>query len=133
MPDISFQLRSVYSFDIYPTALIGTIFNNVTVLSIMDPSSAAKEVDIQALHIQIFPTLPAGTPNDCTAYDYVKVRTAAGQTIILGMAWINAATVTLVTANTITAVITGVSTADIPRIMNALVQNGYNNVNISIN
>ena len=132
IPDINFKIRSVYSFDVYPTALLGTSYNNVTVLGIMDPTSAAKEIDIQALHVQMFPTLPVGTPNNPTEYDYVKILTTAGNVTILGMAWINAATVTLVNSNIITATIGNVSAADVNRITNALVQNGYSNISLQI-
>jgi len=131
-PDIAFQLRQVYSFNVYPSALLSTSFTNVTIKAIMDPISAAKEIDIYALHAQIYPTLPVGTPNDPMAYDYVKIQTTAGNTTILGMAWIDANTVTLVTANTITAVISSVSAADINRIKNALTQNGFSAISLSI-
>ena len=132
VPDIQFKLRGVYNFDVYPSALLGTSYSNVTILAVMDPTSAAKEIDIQALHVQAYPTLPAGTPNDPAGYDYVKILLTSGRETILGIAWINASTVNQVLSNVITATIANVSAADIPRIMNALVQNGYNNVKLSV-
>ena len=132
LPDINFQLRQVYSFNVYPTALLTTSFTNVTIKAIMDPISAAKEIDIYALHAQVYPSLPVGAPNDPTAYDYVKLQTTAGNTTILGMAWIDASTVALVQANTITATISNVSAADMNRVMNCLVQNGFQAVSLSI-
>jgi hypothetical protein len=129
---INFVLRGVYSFDVFPAALLGTDYKNVTVLAIMDAATANREIDIQALHAQIYPMLPVGTPNDPYGYDYVKIKTTAGNVTILGIAWINDTTVTLVQSNTITAVIGNVSAVDVLRIRNALIQNGYNNIALSI-
>lgn len=129
---MNFILRGVFNFDTYAAAILGTNFRNVTVLAIMDANTANRELDIQAMHLQVFPTLPTGTPNDPFGYDYVKVKTPSGQTTILGMAWINAATVVQVQSNTITAVISGVSASDASRVRDALVQNGFNNLAITV-
>lgn len=128
----NFNLRGVYSFDVYPTALLGTLFKNVTILAVMDAATASREIDIYALHAQIYPMLPNGSPNKATDYDYVKIKTTAGHTTILGMVWINEATIVQVTSSTITAVIGDVSASDLVRIRNALIQNGYQNIALSI-
>lgn len=132
MADIPFNLRGVYSFDVYASALLGTNYKNVTVMAVMDAATANREIDIQALHAQIYPTLPAGTPNRAVDYDYVKIKTTAGNTTILGMAWINPVTVVQVQSSTITVVIGGVSASDQTRIKNALLQNGFNNISITV-
>lgn len=130
---INFQLRQVYDFDVYPSSLIGNNFKGVTILAIMDRQTANKEVDVQALHIQIFPLLPANSaPNDPDGYDYVKIKTQSGETTILGMPWIKADTVRLVESRTIMVKIGGVASADIIRVRDALAQNGFSNVEISI-
>ena len=133
MSDINFKLRGAYTFSVYPSALLGTTYNNVTVLSIMDPSSAGKEIDVQALHAQVFPTLPPGAPTKYDGYDYIKIQLSTGQVTILGIAWIVPSTITLITSSTITVTINNVSASDMPKILNALVQNGYNDVILSIN
>ena len=130
--DISFKLRGVYSFDVYPTALLGTSYKNVTILGIMDPTTAAKKVDIKSLHVMMFPTLPAGSSSNFEDYDYVEIKTSTGETTVLSMGWINPATVTQVTSSTAVATIGGISAADVPRIINALVQNGFNDVTVSL-
>lgn len=130
---INFNIRGIYSFNVFPSALLNTSFNNVTIMGIMDPESASKEIDIVALHAQVYPSLPVGSPNNPKAYDYVKIKTTTGQVTILGLAWIDPASVAQVSSSTITAVIGGVSAGDVTRIRNMFAQNGYNNVNISIN
>jgi len=76
--------------------------------------------------------LPAGLPDDPSQYDYVRIRTASGQSTILGISWINLDTVELVESRRMTIKIDGVGSSDIERVRLALVQNGYNNIEISI-
>ena len=129
---INFQIGVAYSFSVYPAALIGNNFVGVTVMAVMDYQSANREIDTQACHVAYYPSLPSGTPNKPSGYNYVKIKTTAGNTTILGLAWINEDTITVVTSRTITAVIGDVSAADLVRIKNALVQNGFNSVQLSI-
>lgn len=130
---INFQLRQVYDFDVYPSSLIGNNFKGVTILAIMDRQTANKEVDVQALHIQIYPLLPANSvPNNPDGYDYVKIKTQSGETTVLGLPWIKEDTVKLVESRTIQVKIGGVSAADVPRVRDCLAQNGFSIVDISV-
>lgn len=128
----NFQIKQTYSFNVYPVAILGNNFTNVTVLAIMDSDTANREIDVQAMHVNLYPFLPAGTPNDPAAYNYVKIRTTTGQTTILGLAWINADTVTLLASRTITVKISNVSAVDVARVQNALIQNGFTAIDIGI-
>lgn len=127
-----FELRKVYNFEVYPAALLGNDFKNVTVLAIMDRDTANKEIDCQALHINYYPSLPSGTPNDPNGYDYVRIRTTAGVTTVLGIAWINQESIQLVESRTMKITVGDVGAADVARVRNALVQNGYNNIDIQL-
>lgn len=127
-----FQVRGVYSFDVYPVALLQQSFLHASVVAILDPETAAREIDIQAFHAQIYPTLPAGTPNDATGYDYIKFKMTSGETIILGLPWINAATIQQIQAVTIDVSISNVFAADADTIRNALIQNGFNSFSLNV-
>ena len=48
----NFQIREIYSFDVYPTAVLGNGFKNVTVLAVMDQESANQLIDTTALHVE---------------------------------------------------------------------------------
>lgn len=128
----SFALRQVYNFDVYASDILGAGFKNARVLAIMDRETANREIDTQALHIQIYPQLPNGWPNTPDAYDYVKILTSANNTTILGLAWIKADSVELVGTRVITVNIGNVNNSDIPRVRNALIQNGFTNLQIAI-
>ena len=127
-----FELKKVYNFDIYPAILLGNDFQNVTIMAVMDFESANQLADLSARHVNVYPHLPPGTPDDPSMYDYVKVKMPSGENTILGIPWINLDTLTLVQSLTIVATIDGVSGADVERVRVALVQNGYNNIDVKL-
>lgn len=127
----NFQIRQVYDFDVWPASIIGNNFKGVTVLALMDNETASKEFDTQAAHIQVYPLVP-GMVNDPNGYDYVKIKTTSGVTTIVGLPWIKEDTVQLVESRTITVKVGNVSASDVPRIREALVQNGFGNLVITI-
>lgn len=127
-----FQPRKVYSFGVYPSAILGTGFKNVTVQAILDYHSALAFADLEAIHVNVYPHLPAGTPNRPQDFDYLLVRTDNGDTTIIGIPWIVDETVELVESLRITAVIDGVASADLDRIRACLTQNGYDKISLSL-
>lgn len=128
-----FQLKNVYNFDVYPSPILGNDFHNVTVLAILDYETALQTVDIPALHVSVYPHLPAGTPDDPSQYDYVRIRTQNGNTTILGIPWINLDTVELRQSMSMTVIIEDVGSIDLERVRLALVQNGYNKIKLTLN
>ncbi|HET6893640.1 MAG TPA: phage DNA polymerase-associated SH3 family protein, partial [Pyrinomonadaceae bacterium] len=64
--------------------------------------------------------------------EYIKIRTQAGDTQIIGLAWVNPATVQLVESVVVNVKIGNVAVADVPRIRNALVMNGFNSIEITV-
>lgn len=130
-----FVTRRTYSFSVYPSALFGTDFGQCRVLSVMDAETAQRSgLDVVAKHAQVKPSIPdsVGMPNDPYAYDYVQFLTPSGARVILGIPWIDEQTIEVVTSQTATAVIAGITARDVPIIKQALAMNGYNNVTISI-
>lgn len=131
--DYPFVIKAVYSFVLYPATVIRGDFTDVTIMAMMDYETALTLADIPAVHANVFPYLPSGTPNDPSQYDYVKVKLSSGLITVLGIPWINESTITLVQSLSATILIEGVSNNDGPRIRDALVQNGFNNLTITIN
>ena len=118
--------RNVYSFSVYPVALLGNDFTNVTVLvATLDEETARQTIDTYALHRQYYPFLPPDTPDDPTAYDYVKIRTVSGETRIIGRAWINDSTIELVDKAPWIIELTDVSPSDLPRIREMCAANRF--------
>lgn len=129
---MNFALRQTYSFDVHPVGVLGNGFKNVVALAVMDPATALKEIDIYALHAQVYPSLPAGSPKRPTDYDYVKFRMPNGEETVLGMPWIKEDTITQITTSVIKVTLGGVTPADVTKVRNALVQNGFTNYEISV-
>lgn len=130
-----YQLGQLLSFDTYAAPALGNNFENVTVLSLLDPQSAAQLVDIVGMHAAVYPYLQqAGqnVPNDPTQYNWIKIRTQSGQISAIGMPWVNESTITATTNQVITAVISGVTAADVTGVQNALISNGYTQINVTI-
>lgn len=128
----SFQTRKVYSFDVHPSAILGTAFKNVTVQAVLDYQSALSFSDLEALHVNVYPHLPAGTPNRPQDFDYLLLRTEGGDQTIIGIPWIVDETLELVESLKMNVVIDGVGSADIERVRACLSQNGYNKISISL-
>jgi hypothetical protein len=124
------NLKSTYSFDVYPVAEIGNDFQNVTVLSILDPETAGLYIDIRAMHIRVFPRLPASTPDDPTSYNYVKLKTASGETRVIGMPWINQASIELVERSTTVFEVANTNVSDQIKIRQLLAANGFTALNM---
>lgn len=131
----NFLTRTTYSFSVYPSALFGTDFGQCRVLSVMDADTAQRSgLDIVAKHVQVKPSIPdsVGMPNDPFAYDYIQILTPSNTRVILGIPWIDESTIQVVTSQTATAVISGITAADLPIIKQALAMNNYNNVTLTI-
>ena len=128
----NFQIREIYSFDVYPTAVLGNGFKNVTVLAVMDQESANQLIDTTALHVNVYPYLPPGTPNRPDSYNYLKIKTANGETTVLGLPWINEASIEHVVSTSITVKVGNVQASDVAAIREALQQNGFTSLEISV-
>lgn len=128
-----YQIGSTYSFGVYPVAQLGNNFQNVKVLAMLDATTVQQlGVDIWAMHKNIYPSLPAGTPNDPTQYQYLRIKLQSGASTIIAIPWINDSTVELVNAQTLDVKIYNVDPATwIPRVQLILAQAGLTNVSIT--
>jgi hypothetical protein len=86
-------LESTVSFDLYPTAILGTAIKNAKVLSIVNAQTAMDlGHDAPALHAMVYPSLPPGTPNSYDKYLYVYLKLTSGAKIFIGIPWIKEST-----------------------------------------
>lgn len=128
----TFQPRKAYSFNVHPSAILGTGFKNVTVQAILDYQSAMNFADIESIHVNVYSYLPPGTPNRPQDFDYLLIRTDAGESTIIGIPWIVEESVQLVESLKISAIIEDVGSADLERIRACLSQNGYDKITLQI-
>lgn len=128
-----FKPRAMYSFDVYPTAVLGTGFKRVTVQAVLDYDTALGFYDVEALQRNVYSFLPQGTPDRPQDYDYLKLVTEDNIQTIIAVPWINEDTIVLVQSLKAQVVIEDLtSAADIERIRACLSQNGFNKIDIKL-
>ncbi|QVD49125.1 hypothetical protein LUCX_55 [Xanthomonas phage vB_XciM_LucasX] len=87
------KLETTVSFDLYPASYLGTSVKNAKVVALVNAATAIRlGFDPVALHAAVYPTLPPGTPNRYDGYQYLILRTTAGQEILIGVPWIKEST-----------------------------------------
>lgn len=126
---IDFKIKGIYNFEVYPTT-ISTEFKNVTILSHMTYDIANNYGDLVALHMQYYPFLPSGTPDDPTLYEYLLVRLESGDDTIIAVPWINANTVEEVSSTPIQVVFENLKPNEVIILRDVLSINGFTNYTI---
>lgn len=126
------EVGKVYDFSVYPSTVIPGDYTNVTVISILDAESARAMADIDAIHAAVYPFLPQGTIDDASGYYYLRVALNNGVKTVLGITWIDIATITERSNVKIYALIEDASSTDVERVRQCLLMNGFTNVTISL-
>lgn len=90
MPAANYTLSigSVYDFHFYATGLLGVGLSKAKVAALLDFSSAIMITDVSAIHAQVLPQLPNGTPADPAKLVYVKLVSNTGAVSVVAMDWI---------------------------------------------
>lgn len=124
--------RNVVSFEVYPAAVLGNRFDNVKVEGVFGSKIAKNYIDPEAMHINVYPTLPNGVPDDPDMYDYVLLKHTNGSYSVLGIPWIREDTIEIYQKGTLTLKVDDVGPEDRTRIVRALAANGYKVASIAI-
>lgn len=128
------DINKHFTFDVYPDAILGSSFQNVKVLAILDADTAKGYIDPQAMHVNIYPTLPVGlgVPNDPSQYQYIKIRFPNGNVTAIGIPWIVEDSIVEETTQALQFTIENVNPADRETIMLALSGIGMTAVNVKV-
>lgn len=118
---------AVVDFTVAAPEILTQGWLNVTINSVMDMSTAQDlGLDVMSMHNNIYPTIKdKGVPNDPSQYQYVRVTKPSGAVMVLGIPWINEASIKLVERHNIVVRISDVGPNDVQRIKAALESNGY--------
>lgn len=123
--------QSIVNFSQYAPAIIGSGYEGAKVLALLDADSANQYINTATVHASIFPYLPAGTPNDAAAYQYLKLKLSSGETTAVGLPWIDASSWVVQTRAKLTIVMDSVDPDDRNTITAALVALGFNNFSVT--
>lgn len=124
------QLFSTVSFDLHPASVLGNGFKNAKLMAIIDADTARLFIDPAAMHANVYPFLPPGTPNNYKDYPYLKFKLASGGDLVLGLPWIKDETWQVTTTRSMRLTIENVSPADQNRVIEALSANGFTAVDV---
>lgn len=124
--------NNVISFDVYPASIVGSQFKDVKILALLDADTARNWIDPEAMHANVYPTLPDGVPDDATQYQYVKFQYPNGKIGVLGVPWIKADTVTVSSRGTLTITVSDAGPKDREAIVKALAANGYRTASVKL-
>lgn len=114
-----------FSFEVYPSAVLGYFRDVVLDCRLSANGARSFGVDVDALHANVYRTLPSTVPNDPNAYDYIRVRHANGTYTIVGVPYIRAESIQMSTFGVLTLRFEGVNQQDQQRILNAVSASGY--------
>ena len=120
------------TFDVYPAAIIGARFSDVKVMALLDKDTAKQWIDPEAMHINVYPTLTDGVPDDPDQYQYVKLKHLNGKISVIGIPWIREDTLQTSQKGTLTISVKDVGPIDMDRIVKAISANGYRTDKVSL-
>lgn len=124
---MNLQVLGIYSFSVYPVAVLGTNFKNVQLRSILSADDAqAMGFDIIAQNALMSASLPSAIQTtDPTKYTYLRLKFPSGQTQIIAQEWINPATLQTVNLGRHTVTIDNSSSSDGQKILDVLAANNF--------
>jgi len=127
MPTIrDVDINQRFSFEVYPTSVIGHNFRDVRLEGRISAQMALNfGLDIEAMHQAVYPSLPAGTPNDPFTFDYIRIQHPNGAYDILAVQWIRQETIQISQGGQVTMVFENRTQLEVDRMLNALSANGF--------
>lgn len=81
------SLGQTIAFEVYPSSVIGTRFNNAIVRGVVD-HSGVTEFNPAVMHANVFATLPSGSVDDFRKYNYLRLELENGNITFVGIPWI---------------------------------------------
>lgn len=126
-------LNATVSFDLHASQVLGSGYVRAKVLAWMDADTAKYfGIDPIALHANVYPLLPPGTPNAYDGYPYIKLRLENGDVTAIGVPWIRDETLVILTQTRARFTLENVTPAQIQIALQALSANGMTAVNVEM-
>ncbi len=89
------SLGQTIAFEVFPSSVIGTRFNNAIVRGVVD-HSGVTEFNPAVMHANVFATLPSGSVDDFRKYNYLRLELENGNITFVGIPWIIANSVQVI-------------------------------------
>lgn len=126
-----FEIKRSYSFQVYPSNILGNDFNNVTVLAKLDRESAELLEPVSLRHSLIYPFLPSGTVDNPDDYTYLKLKHPSGVVSVVAVEWIQADTVVALEAGKVVVEFNNFTNDRLSLLRDVLNANGFSGFTIT--
>ena len=127
----NFNVGSSYTFNTVAPGILGVIVINAKLIGVIDYDTAITYSPVNVMFRQIYPLLPAGTPNNPTTTSYYRFLTTSGAYLVLAGVWIDQNTVVLVDNININVTVPNASIGDMVTLRNLLNSSGYTGFTIT--
>lgn len=122
-----FKLKDIISFETRASQILPQSYDRVTVEGVIPASDChLYGFDAYSTHAQIFRLVPEGTmEDDADSYNYLRLKTETGETLIVGLPWIDTNTIKVYHRLTAMFTVEDIAQEDIERIQLAISRHGY--------
>lgn len=127
MPNILLELNKTYTFNTLAPAILGTQLKNAKLLAMFDYSTAVKYDNVDLKFRQIYPALPAGTPDQPESCIYYLFKSESDEKVVFADQWIDHTTIEVIEHIHFQVSFTDASILDMSRVRDALNALGYRN------
>lgn len=126
-----FIVGNTYSFTTLAPSVLGASITNAEVIGIVNYSIAVSMSNIEYLQKVVYPLLPTGSPSNYEDYNYIIFKTSNGSTLVLADAWINQASINLISGTEIIINIYNTSLSAVSQIQKELAAMGFTDFTIT--
>lgn len=126
------SIGKTVSFNTHATSVLGTNFNRVKVLGILDHETAMLYINVPIVSVNVYPSLPAGVSKDYQNYQFLKIKHTNGDNGCIAIEWIDNSTFVVHEGVNIEFRVEDANASDADRIREILSFNGFNAVNFNL-
>lgn len=117
---LNLKTGNVYTFNTKAPGILQATVKNAKMKGEIDYDIAIKYENIDLMYRQIYPTLPAGTPDSPLTCVYYLFQSESGKMIVLADQWIDEGTVDLIDGVNFTVTFNNAAFSDISRVRDIL-------------
>ena len=126
---MNFKIKKVYKFTTRAPSILGETYELMKVKSMMSSDEAVKYRDVHQTNNKLLPLIP-GLPENADDNTYVLFEKEDGSKIVFAMEWIDENTIEEVSSINIRIDIPNHDSSDLTIIKRALLELGYNDINV---
>ena len=128
---MNLSIGKTYTFNTASPVFLGAVIEKAKLKSIVDADTARRFSAIDQMYAQVYPSLPAGTPNDVNGTTYYLFEGLNKSLIVMAEQWIVESSLEIVQHVSINVSIPQASLSDVERVRAALTAADIQNFSIT--